>query len=155
MKQRHILALPLAVALGVIVALWLAHKGIATRDAERRVLRANQAAVLMPARGIAPGYRAASRGEAAEAMRLRLLRAATDRRLLVEAIEIAPPQLGAPARLDAHVAVSGSQAAVLDYAAAIERGSPLIRFATWRIGASSDDSVLRLDARAVALWEAR
>ncbi len=134
----------LAIGLGTVAALWLAWSGLVTRDAERRILRENRAAVLSPVRGLAQGYRSATRAEAAELLRSSLLKAATARGLLVEAIEIAPAQL----------AVSGPEPAVLGFAATVENARPLIRFSLWRLGTStSGDRAIRLDARASALWE--
>ncbi|MFD2499177.1 hypothetical protein ACFSTI_10520 [Rhizorhabdus histidinilytica] len=61
-----------------------------------------------------------------------------------------------PAELGADVTVSGPEADVLGFARAIETAHPAIRFARWRIGRTGPgETAIRLDARAMAVWEPR
>lgn len=146
-------------AVALVAALALSWTGLARLHRNRLELQAARLgadAARAPLRGlVAPGnaYEDGARAIAAEALRLKLLEQAVDRRLLVERIEIEPVRADASAAIVARVAVSGPEAAVLQYAAAIERSRPLIRFTDWRLAsAAANDGTIRLEGHATVLW---
>ena len=128
------------------------------RVAVQTVRRNATASHLSIAAMLPPGeiYRAGTRDIAAEAFRLRLLEYAVDRRLLVEHVTIEPAAGDASAAIVARVSVSGPEAAVLQYASALERSRPLIRFTDWRLQpTAAGDGTIRIDGHASALWAGR
>lgn len=147
-----------AIFVVTLLTLYAAFTGLAQLHDRRVVLQAaqqNSDASLLPVKGfVARGYRSGTRDISAEAFKLRLLEQAIDRRLLVERIEIEPAARDASAALVARIAVSGPEALVLQYAAALERGQPLVRLTDWRLQrTAAGDGTIRLDGHAVAIWE--
>jgi hypothetical protein len=65
--------------------------------------------------------------------------------------QIAPGGSAAPI-ISVAIVASGSEAALIDFARAIEGRDPLVRFSRWRITSGEDAGSLRLEASAVALW---
>lgn len=94
---------------------------------------------------------------AAETALLGVLRnAATERRLLVERVELPLPAERRPTELSVELSVSGPEADVLRFARTIEAGAPTIRFARWRLARTGRaETAIRLEARAVAWREPR
>jgi len=153
-------ALWVAAALAILLALYTAWSGLSRLHERRAAVHAAQSdaeASAIPISDLVPqggAYRAGTRDIAAEAFRLRLLEAAVERRLLVERVAIEPARRDASAALVARIAVSGPEAQVLQYAAAVERARPLARLTDWRLqSTSAGDGTIRLDGHVSALWQ--
>lgn len=72
---------------------------------------------------------------------------------LIEATEPLEPPPGSPIMLF-RMAASGQEKALLSFVEEIENGTPMMRFASWRIEASNAaDGAMRLEARVAAVWE--
>lgn len=98
---------------------------------------------------VGPGLsiEAGSRDAAAVALAARVRAAAVKGGVLVEGME-AVAGSGGLARIN--VRLSGSEGAVLGLADGLERGTPLVRFARWRVEASGGS--VRLTGELVAPW---
>jgi len=145
-----------------MLALYLSHIGLMRLDRERAALALARQGAQSESRplthlaGRGGAWREGSRDIAAGAIRLRLLEAAVDRRLLVERIAIEPAVQDATAAIIARVTVSGPEAAVVRYVADIERGRPLVRFADWQLRRSAaGDGTVRFDGHAASIWAGR
>nr|WP_047168705.1 hypothetical protein [Sphingomonas sp. Y57] len=148
--------------LALLLACGLAWAGLdALAKARERLwaVEARASAGVVPAQPLLPAE--ASHGQedrrSAEAALTAAIRgAAADRRLLLERVAPIAADRALPAELAAEVTVSGSEADVLAFARAIETARPAIRFARWRIGPTGPaETAIRLDARAMAIWEPR
>lgn len=134
-------AVGLAAAAGLM---GLAREPLASLDAARARVAGLEALLARPP-GRGAGADGAAMGRIGERLRLTGARSG----VLVE--KIAPAAPGEhPAGLGAvKIVASGPERAMLRFIGEIERGRPLIRLATWRLGASGE--VLRLEADAVAV----
>ncbi|MBO9379365.1 hypothetical protein GG804_21565 [Sphingomonas histidinilytica] len=155
-------AVGLGAGLGLMLATGLAWAGLDALAAARARLwtvEARASAGAVPVKRLLPVE--ASHGQedrrTAEAALLAAIRgAAADRRLLLERVAPVAADRALPAELGADVTVSGPEADVLGFARAIETAHPAIRFARWRIGRTGPgETAIRLDARAMAVWEPR
>jgi len=112
-----------------------------------------------PARPLLPvelSYPQEDRRAAEGAMLATVRRAAADRRLLIERVALVPADRAKPAELLVDIALSGAEADILHVARMLETGRPAIRFARWRLARTGPaESAIRLDARAMAVWEPR
>ena len=116
-------------------------EAVARLDAAR-----TERAALAPVAPADPGIPPTLAVADADALAARLRARAARDGVLVEALSVRREGALAVAQLR----VSGSPAAVLHFADAVERDRPLVRFAAWRIDAAGD--AVRLQGRAVASW---
>ena len=103
-----------------------------------------------------PGVAFGDRGRSAAVARFRhaLGHAATQNRLLVERLEPLARESGRPGLLLADIALSGDEADIRRYLRSIEAARPAIRFTRWWLArAEAGQAAIRLDARALALWD--
>ncbi|MES2497472.1 MAG: hypothetical protein V4618_15265 [Pseudomonadota bacterium] len=152
----------LGLALAVIGSTALAWSGLAAleeaRD-RRATIAATAGAGASPALPLLPAalsYPQEDRRAAEAAMLATVRKAAAERRLLVEAIVLVPADTAMPAELLVDLTISGAEADILHVARVLEAGQPTIRFVRWRIGRTGPaETAIRLDARAMAVWEPR
>ncbi|WP_162806438.1 hypothetical protein [Sphingosinicella terrae] len=98
----------------------------------------------------APGHAAA-----AELAQARIATAASSAEIVPSQIEPAPQDSSNPGLVRVAVVVEGAESRILDFVERLERDPPAIRLRAWRIGRlEGEASGLRLDAVAVAAWEA-
>jgi hypothetical protein len=136
-----LLAVPMAEALA---GLWSARQTRAT-------LAARLAAAPEPVRPlVTPGLAlaAGSRTSAARSLAVRVRTSAASAGVLVEAVAPSPSPDGIVAL---RVRLSGQEKAVVAMLDGIERGTPLIRFRSWRVSALADGEV-RVEGDMVAAW---
>lgn len=137
-----LLAFPLVDALE---RLWAARQ-------TRTDLTARLAAPPAPVRTlVAPGLAIAAPDRAAAARSLsgRVREGAASAGVLVEALSSTASQ---PGLASVRVRLSGQEKAVIAMLDGIERGSPLIRFRSWRVSALADGGV-RVEGELVAAWQ--
>lgn len=151
-----------ALGLGLLAATALAWTGLGAFERARGRLAEVEAmarAGAAPAQPLLPADLAYGQEDrrAAEAAMLATVRmAATERRLLAERIAPVPAAAGMPAELMIDITLSGAEADILHVARRLEAGRPAVRFVRWRIGRTGPaETAIRLDARAMAVWEPR
>lgn len=118
----------------------------------RADLTARLAAPPAPVRPlVAPGLAltAPDRAAAARSLAARVREGAASAGVLVEALSSTAAQ---PGLASARVRLSGQEKAVIAMLDGIERGSPLIRFRSWRVSALADGGV-RVEGELVAAWQ--
>ncbi|MFZ5707138.1 MAG: hypothetical protein ACOY5R_17940 [Pseudomonadota bacterium] len=110
-----------------------------------------RAAPLLP-QGL--GFAGRDRAQAQSAFVGTMRRATAERRLLLERLAPMPANDRMPAELSADLVVSGPQQDVLALIHILESGTPLIRFAFWRLSRTGPaETAVRLEARAVGWHE--
>ncbi len=144
------------VAIGVAVL--LASTGLAALETARRHASALDARAATAGRALPPpaavdAWRAADRQTAQRLVLSALRRAAAAEGLLLETLGAAPARHAPPLLLDAQITLSGPEARLLRFIAIAESGHPAIRFPSWKLARTSGEAAVRLDARAVAVWQ--
>ncbi|MBP8232345.1 hypothetical protein [Rhizorhabdus sp.] len=155
--SRNRLAVLLTVVAVAIPAAWF---GLANLERSRGdLLRVKMRAVMgrtvpQPLLPQGLGFAGRNRAEAQAAFVSVVRRAAADRRLLLERLAPLPPNARMPAELSADLILSGPEADVLDVVRDLEAGSPLVRFAFWRLARTGPaETAVRLEARAIGWHE--
>lgn len=150
------------VGLALVAATLLAWTGLEALEAARGRLATVEAmarAGASPAQPLLPAelsYPQEDRRAAEAAMLATVRKAAAERRLLLEGITLVPADTAMPAELLVDITFSGAEADVLHVARVLEAGQPTIRFLRWRIARTGPaETAIRLDARAMAVWEPR
>lgn len=139
MRLPRALALRLsgiALAVSVPLAVW-AHGAVGQLEA-RRDERAALGLELATLRGRPAPLPDPQRAELARRVRM----AAAQGGVLIERLAASPDGVT--------IAASGGEKALLGFVNGLERGSPGIRFAAWRLGADPGGAALRFEAEAVA-----
>jgi hypothetical protein len=135
----------LAAPLGEAMAgLWSARQSRADLTASLSAPSPPVRPLLAPGLAIAAADRAAAARSLATTIRGRAASAA----VLVEALAPAP---SSPGIIVTRVRLSGQEKAVIAMLDGIERGTPLIRFRSWRATALADGGV-RVEGEMVAAW---
>lgn len=149
-------------ALALLGAAALAWAGLGALERARARLaevEATARAGAVPAARLLPAslsYPEEDRRAAEAAMLATVRTAATERRLLPERIALVPADTAKPAELMVDITLSGAEADILHVARLLEAGRPAIRFVRWRIARTGPaETAIRLDARAMAVWEPR
>lgn len=147
------------VMLGSAALAWFGLGALETARGRRATVEATAWAGGAPARPLLPAalsYPEEDRRAAEAAMLATVRTAATERRLLTEAIALVPTDTAKPAELMVDITLSGAEADILHVARRLEAGRPAIRFVRWRIARTGPaETAIRLDARAMAVWEPR
>jgi len=122
---------------------------LATARAERARLESAAVAPRATTPLVPPGLAIAARSDDEAVARL----AARIRALAAQGgvlVEEAAPAGGAGSLVTVRLRVSGSEGAVLGLVDALERGTPLVRFARWRVEGAG--GTVRLTGETVASW---
>lgn len=135
------LALPMAEALS---DLWSARQQRADFEARLAAPAPAVAPLTVPSLAIAAGDRATASRRLAQQLRARAASAG----VLVETLA---PSAPIPGLVTLQVRMSGPEKAVIALTGEIERGTPLIRFRSWKVAALSDGGV-RVEGEVVAAW---
>ncbi|MGC6330362.1 hypothetical protein [Rhizorhabdus sp. FW153] len=155
-SRKHLALLLAVVALSTPLAgLGLASLERSRGDLLRLRMRAAMGSTLpQPLLPKGLGFAGRDRAEAQAAFVATLRRAAGDRRLLLERLAPLPANARMPAELSADLILSGPEADVLAVVRDLEAGSPLVRFAFWRLARTGPaETAVRFEARAIGWHE--
>ena len=148
-------------AAATVISASLAWLGFDRLAEERQRLAVTEAMALVGTRPRTPimtsnmAFGEPGRRLAAGRFETRLSKAALGHRLLVERLQMIPAQPDYQKLLMAEFVVSGGETEIKRFTHEIERGTPAIRFESWRIThTATGEPTVRIDARALALWEA-